>query len=74
VVATDLGGRPQLRYGSMIPVPGMAGDLEAMALYAGQSVGLVHEVAPAAQVVGAVASRAAGILAADGIWERRKYH
>jgi NAD(P)H-dependent flavin oxidoreductase YrpB (nitropropane dioxygenase family) len=74
VVATDLGGRPQLRYGSMIPVPGMAGDLEAMALYAGQSVGLVHEVVPAAQVVGAVASRAAGILAADGIWERRKYH
>jgi NAD(P)H-dependent flavin oxidoreductase YrpB (nitropropane dioxygenase family) len=66
VVATDRRGRPQLRYGDMIPMPGMAGDLEAMALYAGQSVGVIHQVAPAAQLVAAVASQAAGILAGFG--------
>jgi hypothetical protein len=44
----------------------MAGDLEAMALYAGQSVGLIHEVAPAARIVAAVASQAARILASFG--------
>jgi NAD(P)H-dependent flavin oxidoreductase YrpB (nitropropane dioxygenase family) len=66
VVATDRRGRPQLRYGDMIPVPGMSGDVEAMALYAGQSVGLVHEVAPAARIVAAVASQAARILASYG--------
>jgi hypothetical protein len=65
-VATDRGGRPQLRYGAMIPVPGMAGDPEAMALYAGQSVGVVHEVAPAAQIVAEIASQAAQILAGFG--------
>jgi NAD(P)H-dependent flavin oxidoreductase YrpB (nitropropane dioxygenase family) len=66
VVATDRRGRPQLRYGDMIPVPGMTGELEAMALYAGQSVGLIHEVAPAARIVAAVASQAARILASFG--------
>jgi hypothetical protein len=37
-----------------------------MALYAGQSVGVIHQVAPAAQLVAAVASQAAGILAGFG--------
>jgi NAD(P)H-dependent flavin oxidoreductase YrpB (nitropropane dioxygenase family) len=66
VVATDRRGRPQLRYGDMMPVPGMTGDLAAMALYAGQSVGLIHEVAPAARIVAAVAGQAARILAGFG--------
>jgi hypothetical protein len=43
----------------------MTGELEAMALSAGQSAGLVHELAPAARIVTAVASQAARILA-DG--------
>jgi NAD(P)H-dependent flavin oxidoreductase YrpB (nitropropane dioxygenase family) len=63
VVATDRHGRPQRRYGDMIPLPGMTGELEAMALYAGQSVGVVHEVAPAAQIVATIATQAARILA-----------
>ncbi len=42
---------------------GMTGELEAMALYAGQSVGLIHEIAPAARIVAAVATQAARILA-----------
>ena len=48
----------------MIPMPGMTGELEAMALYAGQSVGLIHEIAPATRIVAAVASQAARILSA----------
>lgn len=63
VVATDRYGRSHLRYGDMIPLPGMTGELEAMALYAGQCVGLIHEMAPAARIVAAVASQAARILA-----------
>jgi hypothetical protein len=50
----------------MLPVPGMTGDVEAMALYAGQSVGLIHDVVPAARIVAAVASQAARILASFG--------
>jgi NAD(P)H-dependent flavin oxidoreductase YrpB (nitropropane dioxygenase family) len=70
VVATDRHGRPHLRYGDMIPVPGMTGELEAMALYAGQSVGLIHEVASAGEIVAAVASQAARILAHGSGQER----
>jgi len=70
VVATDRHGRPHPRYGDMIPVPGMTGDLEAMALYAGQSVGLIHEVAPAARIVAAVAAQAMRILTGGSDLER----
>jgi NAD(P)H-dependent flavin oxidoreductase YrpB (nitropropane dioxygenase family) len=63
VVATDRRGGRHLRYDDMIPMPGMAGDLEAMALYAGQSVGLVHDVVPAARIVEAIALQAARVLA-----------
>lgn len=34
VVATDRRGGSYRRYGDMVPMPGMTGDLEAMALYA----------------------------------------
>jgi nitronate monooxygenase len=44
-------GRPVERYGDDIPVAGMEGDLEAMALYAGQSAGGVEAVRPAGDVV-----------------------
>jgi NAD(P)H-dependent flavin oxidoreductase YrpB (nitropropane dioxygenase family) len=63
VVGTDSGGRPHLRYDDMIPVPGMAGQPEAMALYAGQSVGLLHEEAPAGQIVTQIARQAQQTLA-----------
>src|SRR5262245_33868244 len=66
VVATDRRGGSYLRYGAMIPTPGMTGDLEAMAMYAGQSVGVVHDVAPAARIVAAIASQAARVLASFG--------
>jgi len=63
VVATTSQGRPQLRYADTIPLPGMTGDLEAMALYAGQSVGLVHSLDPAEEIVHTIASQATSILA-----------
>ncbi|MDX6744196.1 nitronate monooxygenase [Actinocorallia sp. A-T 12471] len=62
VVATGPDGTAYLRYGDMMPLPGMAGDLEAMALYAGCSAGLVHEVEPAAEIVARVVDEARGLL------------
>ena len=39
------------RLSSNLPAPGVTGDIDAMCLYAGQSVGLSQEVVPAAQLV-----------------------
>ena len=55
VVARDASGRVFERYNDMMPLPGMTGDLEEMALYAGQSVGLVHDGAPAGDIVAQLA-------------------
>jgi NAD(P)H-dependent flavin oxidoreductase YrpB (nitropropane dioxygenase family) len=40
-----------LRYAPDAPLAGTAGDIEAMAMYAGQSVGAIAEVEPAAAIV-----------------------
>ncbi|HEY2202789.1 MAG TPA: nitronate monooxygenase [Solirubrobacteraceae bacterium] len=39
------------RYAANVPLVGMVGDVEAMAMYAGQSVGAITEVEPAAAIV-----------------------
>ena len=39
------------RYAANMPLAGMEGDVEAMAMYAGQSVGAITEVEPAAAIV-----------------------
>jgi nitronate monooxygenase len=39
------------RYAANVPLAGMEGDVEAMAMYAGQSVGAITEVEPAAAIV-----------------------
>lgn len=62
VIAQHGQGNQYLRYGDMMPLPGMTGDLEAMAMYAGLSAGLVHEVKPAAQIVADIAGQAASLL------------
>ncbi|MEP6598742.1 MAG: nitronate monooxygenase [Actinomycetota bacterium] len=62
VVATDGQGRPQHRYDDMLPLASMHGDVDAMALYAGQSAGLVSDVAPAAEIVRRVVDQALSIL------------
>lgn len=44
-------GAPVIRYAADEPLAGMAGQIEAMALYAGQSAALVHDIPPAADLV-----------------------
>jgi hypothetical protein len=46
----------------MIPLRGMEGDLEAMALYAGQSAGLVRTSGTAAEIVTALTAEATAAL------------
>ncbi|ROO84747.1 nitronate monooxygenase [Actinocorallia herbida] len=62
VLAHDPSGRPHLRYADTIPLPTMNGDLEAMALYAGTSAALVHEVLPAPQIITDTVHQARRIL------------
>ncbi|WP_407547600.1 nitronate monooxygenase [Streptomyces sp. Pv4-95] len=62
VVARSTHGREWPRYEDMAPVPGMSGDVEALALYAGQSAGLVHDIAPAGRIVADIAADAAALL------------
>jgi nitronate monooxygenase len=51
VVAHYGNGDPILRYSDALPLPNITGDVEALALYAGQSVGLIHDLKPAATIV-----------------------
>lgn len=51
VIAHYADGRPVERYSDTIPLPGMTGDVEGLAMYAGQSVGLVDDVLPAGDIV-----------------------
>ena len=50
------------RYGATPPVRGTTGDVEALALYAGQSTGIVTESRPAAEIVHELAHRASAAL------------
>jgi NAD(P)H-dependent flavin oxidoreductase YrpB (nitropropane dioxygenase family) len=51
VIASFADGRPIVRYSDVIPSPEMTGDVEALALYAGQSVGLVTGIQSAGEIV-----------------------
>jgi len=62
VVASRSDGRPVIRYDFAPPVDGMSGDLESMANYAGQSVGVVRGRQPAAEIVREVAAEAERVL------------
>jgi NAD(P)H-dependent flavin oxidoreductase YrpB (nitropropane dioxygenase family) len=64
VIATDPTGHQHLRYDDLMPLPDLHGDLEAMALYAGQSTGLVHDTAPAADIITRITGQAHDILTA----------
>lgn len=50
-IAAYADGTPIQRYTGIMPEPGMTGDLDALAYYAGQSAGLVSRVQPAAEIV-----------------------
>ena len=56
------------RYDDTIPLEETTGDLEAMALYAGQSVGLIERILPAAEIIRQIiddAQRVAAQLVAE---------
>jgi nitronate monooxygenase len=58
VVAARPDGEPIVRYSSGSPLAGTTGDVEALSLWAGQSVGLVRDVRPAAEIVRALVAEA----------------
>ncbi len=62
-IATEPDGRRIARYDADCPFDGVEGDWEAMALYAGQSAGLVGEVKPAAEIVADTVAEARRLLA-----------
>ena len=51
VIAHRVDGTPVMRYSISMPLETMQGDAERLALYAGQSVGLVKDIKPAAIIV-----------------------
>ncbi len=59
-------GLPIMRYHDDFPGTGTTGDLESMVLYAGESVGVMHEILPAAEIVRSVAEQAASVLSGLG--------
>lgn len=63
-VATTADGTPVVRYSDTMPRAGMTGDLEALAFYAGQSVGLIHGIEPAAMIVTRLVTEAEQVLKA----------
>jgi nitronate monooxygenase len=56
IVARRADGSPVPRYHFGSPTPIVRGEIEAMALYAGEGVGLVREVQPAAAIVAELAA------------------
>jgi nitronate monooxygenase len=54
-------GEPILRYQTSSPFEGIVGEIEALPLWAGQSVGVIREVLPAADAAAALA-RATGTI------------
>jgi nitronate monooxygenase len=56
-VAARASGEPILRYTSATPAEGMTGDIDALSLWAGQSVALARARRPAAEIVADLVSR-----------------
>jgi nitronate monooxygenase len=61
-VARAADGEAIPRYSADAPKAGMTGDLDAMCLYAGQGVGLVRDIRPAAAIVAAIVAEAESVL------------
>jgi nitronate monooxygenase len=57
VVAHFASGEPILRYSPAPPLVGTTGDIEALSLWAGQSVALARQRQPAAEIVAELVSR-----------------
>jgi nitronate monooxygenase len=63
LIAHGPDGTPLYRYGPEPPLAGTTGDVEALALYAGESAGLVRELLPAAAIVEELVAGAVQALA-----------
>lgn len=61
VIATEP-GREIVRYASYTPRSYTIGDIEALPMWAGQSVGLIHQIQPAAEIVREIHENAQAIL------------
>jgi nitronate monooxygenase len=57
VIAHFASGEPILRYSPAPPLVGTTGEIEAMSLWAGQSVALAKQTQPAAEIVAELVSR-----------------
>jgi NAD(P)H-dependent flavin oxidoreductase YrpB (nitropropane dioxygenase family) len=53
---------PVVRYQSYTPAANTEGDVEAMSVWAGQSVGLVSTVRPAGEIVREISGQAQSII------------
>jgi NAD(P)H-dependent flavin oxidoreductase YrpB (nitropropane dioxygenase family) len=62
VVANSKSRGPIVRYRSYTPAADADGDIDALSLWAGQSVGVVHKIQPAAELVREIDSEARSIL------------
>ena len=62
VIARDADGNPLQRYSMNDPLDGTTGNVTSMAMYAGQSAGLVREAKPAAEIVADMVAEAGDIL------------
>lgn len=62
VLAATRGGGQLLRYGDDLPTADLVGDVEPMAMYAGQSSGLIDAVQPAALIARTLADDAQRVL------------
>lgn len=62
VIATSRSAGPVVRYQSYTPGPDAEGDIDAMSLWAGQSVGLVSKLLPAGDIAREITAEAEAIL------------
>ncbi len=61
---TMLGGQatPMPKFSALLPTPDTTGDFEEMCLIAGESVGLIHEVRPAKEIIASMMNEAKQII------------
>ena len=62
IIAQGTDGAPIVRYASIGPYTGVTGDLEGLSNWAGQGVGLVNRIQPAAEIVKELAEDAVRVL------------
>jgi nitronate monooxygenase len=66
VIGQTSRGQAILRYHDDFPGAHTTGDLQSMVLYAGESVGVIHEILPAGEIVRSVADQATAVLSRFG--------